>query len=81
MRILDPRSLKPLDTAVLYLTIEEMRELRDCINAILADFVGRHEHVYSSDYQKELTICGYDPASTAGYGFDERSVRLITEDK
>ncbi len=69
MRILNEADDKPMDRVTLFL-----------INEMLADPIGHdHEHVSSDDYRKEVTVCIYSPDSPNQ--FDERSKRLILEDK
>jgi hypothetical protein len=42
---------------VIHLNKSEAAELRDALEAILAkDGPGRHEHIPSSDFQKEITV-------------------------
>jgi hypothetical protein len=77
MRILDEGSDRPLSRITIYLRREEARELRACLEAVLADET-RHEHVSSKDYEKEITVCVY--SDSALDGFSDRSKRLISED-
>jgi hypothetical protein len=79
LRILDEQVNKSLDAAIIYLTKQEAAELRDSLEQLLAEQLGRHEHISSDDYRKELTVCIYDPNQLDQ--FDERSKRLIIEDK
>ncbi len=44
------------DEALLHLTEAEAREMRDKLEALLADAGNRHEHVASADFQVEVTI-------------------------
>ena len=78
MRILDQDNDRSINAVTLYLTKSEAAELRDSLEQILADPVGRHEHTSSYDYAKEVTVCIYDPDQLAQ--FDERSKRLILKD-
>ena len=78
MRILDEDNDKALSRITLYLTKAEAVELRDSLNLLLENPHGRHEHVSSSDYRKELTACIYD--SDGIEEFDARSQRLIRYD-
>lgn len=80
MRMLDEVSDRKLDRVTLYLTRAEAQELRDSLGSILANPRGNHAHVSSNDHQKELTVCVYDDATLDGYGFNERSKKLIRED-
>jgi hypothetical protein len=79
MRLLDEKSGQSLARVILYLTRDEAAELRDSLNALLGSSGDRHEHVSSADYRKELTVCLYDEGNL--HGFDERSRRLILDDK
>ena len=80
MRILDVEGDKSLSEIALYLTRPEANELMDSLEQLLADPNpnSRHEHVSSSDYKNEITVCIYDPENLEG--FNHRSKRLITED-
>ena len=78
MRILDQDNDRSVNAVTLYLTKSEAAELRDSLEYILEDPVGRHEHTSSNDYAKEVTVCIYDPDHLTN--FDERSKRLILED-
>lgn len=45
------------DSVVIHLKPSEAKHLRDYLDAILNDQTpGRHEHVPSEDYRKEITI-------------------------
>jgi hypothetical protein len=48
------------------------------LEQLLANWPSRHEHVSSSDYKKQITVCIYDAENLEG--FDERSKQLINED-
>lgn len=78
MRILDQDNDRSVSSVIIYLTNSEAAELRDSVEQILADAIGRHEHVSSSDYSKEITVCIYDPDHLEQ--FDERSKKLILAD-
>jgi hypothetical protein len=78
MRILDEENDKALNGLTLYLTMSEASELKDSLEAILADPIGRHEHVTSKDGSKEITVCIYDMGGLDQ--FDDRSKKLITDD-
>jgi hypothetical protein len=79
VRILDQDSDKSINAVIIYLTQAEAGELRDSLEQIIADPVGRHEHVSSSDNAKEITVCLYDVNKLEQ--FDLRSKKLIQEDK
>lgn len=78
MRILDERTDKSLSHVTLYLTLAEASELKDALDALISDHVGRHEHIPSDDYSKEVTICVYDSSNLSD--FNERSRQLIMQD-
>jgi len=45
------------DSIVIYLKPAEAKHLRDSLNDILKDQTpGRHHHVSSEDYQREITV-------------------------
>jgi hypothetical protein len=56
-----------------------MRILRDSLNILLKDPSLRHCRISNDDYSKEITVCIYD--ETNPNEFDERSKKLIIEDK
>ena len=57
MRIENMNTKEQWDKVVLHLTNSEALELRDALEAILReDKPGRHEHIPSADYKKEITI-------------------------
>jgi hypothetical protein len=60
-----------------FLTRDETTQLRDTLEILLAGH-HQHEHVASDDFQKEITVCLYDPSNLGG--LDERSRRLIRSD-
>ncbi len=78
MRILDQDSDRALARVTLYLTSSEAAEMRDSLASLLQDPAGRHEHVASEDYAKEVTLCVYTPGESEG--FSERSRTLINDD-
>jgi hypothetical protein len=75
--MLDEDSDRSLSRVTLYLTIDEARELRSTLDAVVQDR-SRHEHISSNDYEKQITVCVYDTSTLQG--FSERSRRLILED-
>ncbi len=77
MRLLNDDTDTALARLTLLLTREEASELRDTLEAILADD-SRHEHVPSGDYAKEITVAVYDTANVER--FNARCQRLIRED-
>jgi hypothetical protein len=78
MRILDEVADQSLSVITIYLTEAEAEELRDSLEQLLANWPSRHEHVSSSDYKKQITVCIYDAENLEG--FDARSKQLINED-
>ena len=56
MKIGDTRNSRELSHVGLGLTEMEARELRDTLDTLLADPGEPHEHVSSSDSQRELTV-------------------------
>lgn len=56
MRIDDTANSEELAHVGLGLTEAEARELRDALDLLLGDSTDRHEHVASSDFQRELTV-------------------------
>ncbi len=57
MLIENKKSKETWDIVILYLKPSEAKELRDSLEAILSDQTpGRHEHVPSEDYQREITV-------------------------
>jgi hypothetical protein len=81
MRILDEDKDLRLERIILYLTQSEAGELRDSLENILSNPADNHAHVSSNDYQKEITVVIYDPADGTLRGFNERSKKIILEDK
>jgi len=79
LRILDNESDNKLDNVSLYLTKEEVLQLRKYVNKLLENPQLQHVHFSSKDYQKEITICLYDENELSN--FDKRSKILIREDK
>ena len=79
MRILDEESDKKLDNVSIFLNKEEAVQLRCYLNQLLDNPKLQHSHLSSSDYQKEITICLYDEKNLEN--FNERSIKLIREDK
>jgi len=80
VRILDQDADRSINAVTIYLTKSEASELKDSIEQVLADSLGRHEHVSSSDYTKEVSICIYD-SDHLDVHFDQRSKKLILEDR
>ncbi len=81
MRILDESSDQSLSNVILYFTLAEAGTMRNALDSLLAEPVTNHVHVSQEDYQKEVTVCIYDADLLADDDFNERSLRLIREDK
>jgi hypothetical protein len=79
LRILNDESDKKLDSVSVFLTKEEAVQLKGYLNQLLDNPKLQHSHLSSSDYTKEITICLYDEKNLKN--FDQRSIRLIKEDK
>ena len=79
MRLLNQDDDKPLHRVLVFLTKTEALELRDSIDVLLEDSAGRHEHISSEDYRKEITVCIYDPINLES--FDNRSRTLTVNDE
>ena len=78
MRILNEKTDEAISHITLYLTLSEASELRDSLEALITNPLGRHEHIPSDDYSKEITVCLYD--LNVLDNFNERSRRLIIQD-
>jgi hypothetical protein len=80
LRILDVENDKALNDVTLYLTISEAKELLGDLQDLINKF-GRNEHAHINDteFNHELTLVLYDEQNLVG--FDERSKKLIKEDK
>jgi hypothetical protein len=80
MRILDQDRDRATSRITILLRPSEATELHGALEALLKDQQSaRHEHVPSADHDKEITIALY--AEEDMDSFDERSRRLIAEDR
>lgn len=80
MRILDQDEDRATSRIIILLRASEARELKGALEAILNDErSARHEHVPSVDHDKEITVALYVEEEMES--FDERSRRLIAEDR
>jgi plasmid stability protein len=80
MRILDEDTDRPCNRVSIFLLRSEAGELRDTLEAALATTEDSwHEHVTSTDQQKEITLALYDEALLDQ--FNERVRTLIKFDK
>ena len=62
MYILDDESNKKLDCITLILTRSEVQQLQGYVKQLLEKTPSSdHYHLSSEDYQREITICMYDP--------------------
>lgn len=63
MRILDDKTDKKLDRITLFLTKSEALQLEYYLKHFLEkpNDSGLHFHLSSEDYQKEITVCIYNP--------------------
>jgi PHP family Zn ribbon phosphoesterase len=65
---------------VLMLTLDEAKELRDYLKALIDDFGKEgHTHVYDSEYQHSLTYAIYDETDISE--FNQRIQYLLQHDK
>jgi hypothetical protein len=79
LRILDDASDKKLDSVTIFLTKEEVAQLRGYLNQLLDNPKLQHSHLSISDYKKEIIVCVYKEDNLSS--FDERSRNLIINDK
>lgn len=79
MRILDEEKDVPLNRVILYLTQQEALEMKDALEQLLRSESREHEHVPSDDWNKEITLCTYDPKRLDD--LSERSKKLIWNDR
>lgn len=77
MRLFDETNDRTLKSLVLLLTMEEARELRDDLGALLQK-TDTHAHVDDSTYEHEVTVAIYDPQRLKG--FNDRIVKVIIDD-
>lgn len=78
MRILDENSDKSLEHVILYLTLSEAGELKDSLEDLMKNPTKNHTHISDDEFQKEMTLCIYDPNDLSG--FNKRSIELILHD-
>lgn len=79
MRILDDDNNKALDNVIIYLEMDEAKQLA----AYLRDLITKndptqHHHTNDSTYKHEITVVIYDENKLDS--LDERSKKLIRED-
>jgi len=81
MRILDPNTDKAINEIGIFLTLNEAKELRDKLERLIDNPSEHHNHIEDAgmDPMKELTVAIYTHDNMRM--FDERSRKLIEEDK
>jgi hypothetical protein len=79
LRILNDDTDKKLDSISIFLTKEELMQLRSYLNQLSDDPDMDHVHLSSTDYQKEVTVCLYDTGKLDG--LHPRSIKLIQKDE
>ena len=79
MRILNVNNDTAAKNVILYLKVEEAKELYDSIGMLLdkIDF-NNHVHIDDSSYEHEVTVVLYDEQQMDS--LSERSKRIILED-
>lgn len=78
MRILNNDTDKKIDQVTLFLNAAELRQLIGYAKQLIEKPSEDHFHLSSEDYQKEITICIYNPDTVQN--FDSRSQKLLNED-
>jgi hypothetical protein len=81
MYIFDDRAEKKIDKTSLVLTEEELLQLESYLKFFLKKSKdnGLHFHLSSDDYQKEITVCIYNPENLNA--LHDRVQRLIRYDE
>jgi hypothetical protein len=80
MRIYNVDTDKKVNKIILYLTSDEVHELKNSLDAILRNGKKHHhEHIPDNDFKKEITVCMYKEGELSS--FDERSKKLILYDE
>jgi hypothetical protein len=78
MRILDDEADEKLDSVSIFLTKDEMQQLIGYAKQLI-EHSSDHQHLSSNDYQKEITICIYNPENPGK--FSPRVERLLRDDQ
>lgn len=78
MRILDRDGDHKLDRILLCLTLNEAKELRESLKALIDKPTGNHAHIPDEGFEKEVTVCIYGGSLD---GFDKRTRDLIELDR
>ena len=80
MRLLDVDNDLALKNVILYLSINEAKEILDALLQLVNEHGKKeHFHINDSEYEHEVTLALYDTNNLDG--FDERSKALIRHDK
>ncbi|MDN3505882.1 MAG: hypothetical protein P0S96_01480 [Simkaniaceae bacterium] len=82
MRIYDSDSDKKINRVILYLTLDEAKEMKDSLEAIIKNTAQHHhEHIpdRNDDFKREISVCVYNKDNLSS--FDERSQKLIILDE
>lgn len=81
MRIFDDESDKKLDRITVLLTEPEALQLESYLKEFLEKpkDKGLHFHLSSEDYNKEITICIYDPENITA--LHPRTQKLVLDDE
>ena len=81
MRISDDISDRKLDKVTLFLTESEALQLEGYLKQFIEKpkDKGLHFHLTSEDYQKEVTVCIYDPENIKA--LHPRAQKLIRDDQ
>ena len=80
MRMLNEDADVSVKYLTLMLTVNEAKELRDYLEALIDDFGNQgHAHVSDSDFQHQVTFAIYDEADVSE--FNERIQYLLQHDK
>ena len=81
MRILNNDQNSAIKSAILYFTKNEAQELKIALDELIEskNKKGVHYHIYDECYTHEITICTYEESNLEG--FNERSLKIIKDDK
>lgn len=80
MHILDDETDKTLKRITILLTKKEMRQLQGYVRQLLEEKPSSdHHHLSTDDYQKEITLCLYDPNNIEA--FQEFIQKIIQQDE
>lgn len=81
MRILDSDKKQALKNIIVYLEIHEAKEMLDDLRSLIENYnkKGQHAHINDASFEHEITLTLYDKNDLAG--FDETSIKIITDEK